>query len=234
MKRLLASLAFLSVAGIVPVMAADLPAKAPAKPLAYPWTTSGWYGGLGTFASAANPTIDGSPNANLQALGGSIGAVGGYRWGSQNFAVSLEASAFYNNVGGATACQAGTCQVGAKFSSIERVKFMIDMATLTALFPNLGLGNMPLTLPPSIMPTSQRVYVFGGFAVDDVSASLGLNTGKAWQVSPGVGPGTEFLLPNGAVLDVWAGYFNPTDGISIGPSQVSQGRKYLFGANVLF
>lgn len=241
MTRLLKILAaLLALGGTLPAMAADqnppakaVPVKAAAQ-IAYPWATSGWYWGIGSFASATQPTIDGAPAANLQALGASIGGVGGYRFGNQNFAVGLEASAFYNNVGGATACGGGTCSVGAKFSSIERAKFLIDMATITTLFPNLGLPNMPITLPPTIAPTSQRPYAFGGFAIDDVSASAGLATGRAWQVSPGVGGGVEFLLANGAVIDTWAGYFNPSDGISVGPVHASQGRKYLFGANVLW
>ncbi len=235
MKRLLAALAATAAIGAAgPVAAADQNLPSKARQIAYPWSTSGWYFGLGSFASATAPTVDGNTAGNLQALGASIGGVGGYRWGGTNFAVSLEGSAFYNNVGGNNACSAGTCSVGAKFSSIERVKFLVDMATITALFPQLGLPNMPITLPPSVAPTSQRPYAFAGAAVDDVSASVGLATGRAWQVSPGIGGGVEFLLPNGGVIDGWAGYFNPSDGIAVGPIKVSQGRKFLFGASYLF
>lgn len=238
MKKLLVAL--LLAAGVLPVFAADLPAqtavptKAP-KQIAFPFTSSGWYAGIGSFASSTNPTVNGAPAADLQALGASIGGVGGYRFGGTNYFVDLEASAFYNNVGGSTACNGGSCSVGAKFSSIERIKIGTDINTLTSLFPQLGLPNMPST-PPQILAnvSDQRMYIFLGADVDDVSASVGAATGKAWQFSPGFGLGTELLLKNASVVDIWAGYFNPNDGFSIGPAQATQGRKLIGGLNWLF
>ncbi len=226
--------AVLLIASYGRTVAADMPVKA-VPSVQFPYYTSGPYWGIGSFMSATNPTVDGNTAGNLQALGASIGLIGGYRYGGKTFGIDFEGSAFYNNVGGDTACAAGLCSVGAKFSSIERIKIGTDMQTIVAIFPSLGLPNLP-SVPSGILAnvSDQRVYLFGGVDIDDVSASFGLGTGKAWQVSPGFGIGTELLLKNLSAVDIWAGYFNPSDGFSVGPMQISQGRKLLIGANWLF
>jgi len=177
---------------VLPAMAADqnVPAKPPVKQVAFPYYSSGWYAGIGSFASSTNPSADGNTAGNLQALGASIGVVGGYRWAGQNFGIDLEGSAFYNNVGGDSACAGGVCTVGAKFSSIERVKFGADLQTIVSLFPNLGLPHLPTT-PPDILNnvSDQRFYAFAGADIDDVSASFNLESAGHGSFRPALALG---------------------------------------------
>jgi len=109
------------------------------------------------------------------------------------------------------------------------------MQNIVALFPNLGLPNLPaVPVLTGVTISDTHAYIFGGGDISDVSAQLGLTAGKSWQFAPGFGLGTELQLSNGSALDIWAGYFNPADGFSLGPAQVSQGRKLIAGLNWLF
>jgi hypothetical protein len=119
--------------------------------------------------------------------------------------------------------------------ALERVKAIVPIDTITALFPQLNLPNLPvLPVLPNIVPTGQHTYAFFGLKQDDVSASLGLATGRAWQVSPGGGVGIEAQLANGSAIDLLAGYFNPSSGFSVGAAHATQGRQMLAGVSWLF
>lgn len=241
-KRLIAALAALAFATGAQAQTAPVPGKSPvytkapaSRSMAYPYSGSGAYFGVGTLATQSNPTINGATAADLQAFGASLGGVLGYRWGAGNVAFAIEGSWYWNNLGGSAVCNGAACAVTSRFTSVERVKIIAPMNTITALFPNLGLPSMP-ALPTGLTPTSTHGYLFGGLKPDDISGALGLATGRAWQLSPGLGLGVENLLDNGAVVDVWAGYFNPTQGFTIGAptGYVSQGRQLLAGATLLF
>lgn len=234
-KIVLALSALLALSGAL--RAADLPLKnPPARAIQFPYTTSGVYFGVSSLASSTSPTVDGNTQGNLQAFGASLGLVVGYRWGDDKFGIAVESGNYWNNVSGDTVCSLGTCTVGARFTSLERVKLATDMQTIVALFPNIGLPNLPIINPQILANISdQRFYIFFGADVDDVSASAaGLGIGKAWQFSPGFGLGTELLLKNLSAVDIWAGYFNPAQGFTVGPVQASQGRKMLVGSSWLF
>jgi hypothetical protein len=210
---------------------------APATNWVYPYSGSGGYWGVSSLATQSSPTVDGATATGLQSFGGSLGGVGGYRWGNGNVAIALEASFYWNNIGGSAVCNGANCTVSSNWSSVERVKFIVPSTLVTSLFPNLGLPSVPtFTAPAGSTVTTTHFYLFGGLKPDDVSAAAGLATGHAWTLSPGLGAGTELQLNTGAVVDIWAGYFNPAQGISIGLPQgyATPGRQLLGGLSALF
>ncbi|SRR5581483_231461 len=237
MVVMFAAVTFAASLGVVAeVRAADMPLKAPALNTDYPFNASGFYFGIGSLASSTSPTVNGQVQGSLQALGGSIGGVVGYRLGGKNVSFAVEAAAFYDT-GNASACQLASCVVAARFSELDRVKMITPTQNIQNWFPQLGLPDMPgVPKLTGVTVSGQNTYIFAGGLIEDVSASIGTAVGRSWQGSPGFGVGQEIALSNGSALDVWAGYFNPTNGFHVGlpASYASQGRKLMVGLNWLF
>lgn len=103
-KLLLASLALLSVAGIVPVMAADLPAVPVKAPVYVPTCTvamcTGWYVGGHVEGVGSNADIIGSGiNGSIFAGGAGLGAHAGYQLWNGNFFAAGEIGGTYDTGG---------------------------------------------------------------------------------------------------------------------------------------
>ena len=222
--------------------AADMPVmpiKAP-QAIVYPYDTSGIYFGIGSLVTGQKPTIDGSTQAGVTSLGGSLGGLIGYRWGGKTgFAISVDGAAYWNNLGGTSACgTAGgvtSCSIESRFSAMQRVGLEVDTALLMSLFPTFNLPNMPAApVISNISITGHKTKVFFAALEDDVSAQIvGLGIGKAWTFAPGVGVATDWNLGNGSVVETWAAYFNPTQGFAIGPvpARAGVGPIYKVGLN---
>lgn len=225
------------MAAIKASQAADVPFPAKAERIQklvglYPFTGSGFFWGIATGAETTAASVSGQ-DTPLQAFGGSIGAGFGYRWAdAPNIAFAIDVQGYWNNLGGQSTCQGVTCTVTSNFTAIERVKAIVPLSLISTFIPNLP------PLPPITIPgftAGQNTYGFVGAKEDDVSAAVGLMNGRAWQVSPGFGAGVENQAPNGLVLDVWAGYFNPAGGWAFGGGQnASMGRQYRVGATLWF
>lgn len=243
MKKLLLALVF--GLGILadPLAAADLqpvpfPQKAPAAPprySLYPFSGTGSYWGIGTTATSTDASISGQQSA-LQALGASVGVIAGYRWAdSPTTAFAVEGMVFWNNLGAATTCNGGgSCEVSANFTAIERAKAIIPLSTLAAIFPNLP-SPPPIQIPG--FGAGQNTYAWLGLKEDAISSAVsGFPNFSTWSIAPGFGVGVENQATSGLVLDVWAGYFTPVNGLAFGPgaSNVSLGRQYLVGTSLLF
>lgn len=224
--------------------AADMPVPLPTKAapsIVYPYDTSGVYFGIGSLVTGQKPTIDGTTAAGVTSMGGSVGGLVGYRWGGKTgFAISVDGSAYWNNLGGTSACNTAgvgqvSCSIESRFSAMQRVGLEVDTALLTNLFPQIGLPSAPgVPVLSNISITGHKTKVFFALLEDDVSAQIaGLAVGKAWTIAPGIGVGTDWNLGNGSVIETWAGYFNPTQGFSIGPvpGNASPGKIFKFGLN---
>jgi hypothetical protein len=239
MKKLLLAAAFVSFA--LPAFAADMPVPLPPiKSITYPYDVSGPYFGLASLATSTKPVIDGQTQSNLRSFGGSIGGIAGYRLGGKTgFGFLVDGSAYWNNLGGSSDCNTAagvtSCTVESRFTAMQRFMFQVDTATITALFPNLGLPNAPAApVLPNLNITGNKTHF--GFALleDDVSASVaGLAAGRAWTIAPGVVVGTDWNLGNGSVVETWAGYFNPAQGFSFGPvpTRANTGSIWKVGLN---
>jgi hypothetical protein len=222
--------------------AADMPVKAkPALSLMYPYDVSGAYFGIASLATSDKASINGQTQSNLTSFGGSIGGLIGYRLGGKTgYGFLIDGSAYWNNLGGSDACNTGaggttSCTVESRFSAMQRFMIQTDLASITALFPNLGLPNAPaVPVLPNLNITGNKTHL--GFALleDDVSASVaGLAAGRAWTIAPGVVVGTDWNLGNGSVVETWAGYFNPAQGFSFGPvpARANTGSIWKVGLN---
>lgn len=214
MKKLLIAAAMCLVPTLV--FAADMPVKAKPRIL-LTYLGSGMYFGAHTFAQtnridASSPA--GSTLGGTFAVGAAVGGTFGYMWGDGTTWKAIEAMASYKNISAASVTTAGTvATIDSKVSFTQRFKFGGDpvMAILN-LVPNLSTQFPVLpSLPIGSIGTSHP-YVFGALHEDDVSASLGLMTGKAWQVKGGFGIGLMSLMgatasnPSGIpiTVDVWA------------------------------
>jgi hypothetical protein len=166
--------------------AADL--KAPA-PSGYPYTSCGVYFGIDTAA------ISGSTSQ------GEIGGVVGYSCplGAQAFWF-VEGMFNYTNL---STTNNGLALTG-PVSLEQRIALGSPLSNLLGLFPSLNLQvpTLPL-LPTGVTVTTAHPYMFGAFHEQDISASVGLSSNKAWEFSPGFGVGVINQLSNGVALDVF-------------------------------
>lgn len=206
--------------------AADLmPLKAPVvKSVVYPYTTSGWYGGVTTYMSVqsvnVNTPVPGA-NGSLTANGGSIGGVFGYSipiMGGAEFA-ALEASAAWQNLGGQSTS-------AISFSGPARLELLakvgMPFAQFLADFPTLNLGAILPTLPAvpaGLTTTNAHIYLGAGFAAEDISATImNQGTGTAWSLSGVARFGTIWQLTSGAAVDTWVEYEGSGKAIGVTPA----------------
>jgi hypothetical protein len=202
-----------------PAASADLPMaiKAPNKWLSYPTTCGVYYGGA--FSGAAGGgTTDGL--SGTQVLAGDLGVVLGYTCplGGSSF-LFVENIASVSKINGAQTA-AGFALAGA-FSFEQRLGIGAPWSVvqqLTAAIPSLGGVAVPSvpTLPGGLSAGPVNPYVFVGLSERDVSASLGVEMGRAWVVAPEIGFGTLTRLSNGMVLDGWVKYQPASSRVGIG------------------
>jgi hypothetical protein len=198
--------------------AADLPLaiKAPNKWLTYPTACGVYYGGA--FSGAAGGgTTDGL--SGTQVLAGDLGVVLGYTCPLGSSFLFAENISSVSKVNGAQAAS-GFSLAGA-FSFEQRLGVGAPWSVvqqLTSAIPSLGGVAVPSVpaLPSNITAGPVNPYVFVGVNERDVSASLGLQNGRAWVVSPEVGFGTLTRLSNGMVLDGWVKYQPASTRVNIG------------------
>lgn len=210
--------------------AADMPVVIKAKPrILATYLGSGMYFGAHTFAQSNR--VDASSPAGTTlggtfAVGAAVGGTFGWMWGDGTTWKALEAMASYKNISASGVTTAGTlASIDSKVSFTQRFKFGGDpIMAIFNMIPNLSTQFPVLpSLPVGTVGTSHP-YVFGAVHEDDVSASLGLMTGKAWQIKGGFGLGLMSQMgatqsnPNGIPLtvDVWAEFIPVGASLNLG------------------
>jgi len=201
MKKLLLAGAIL--AGLLSsALAADLPVKAPRGFLdSYPSGGCGAYYGIVTEGSAS--PVANSP-VGATALGGSIGGTFGYTCDRGSTFWFAEVIVAFQNLNGGT----NGFSLSGPVHIEQRIAFGGPINQFLSILPNLNFPAVPSipALPNGVTAGPQRGYVYASLNQDDISVSyLGLSTGKAWLVSPGVGIGLLSRLSNGVVVDTWGG-----------------------------
>jgi hypothetical protein len=205
--------------------AADMALKTPF--MGYPYGGSGFYVGIGTQGEVASANVSGSSaGTNLYSAGAALTGTIGYQgtFGRSANWYAVENVIAWTNVGGTVTCAATNCSIGSTFGVEQRVKFGFPISTVLALLPNWG--NLFPALPPlpnGVVSTSSHPYLMVGLHEDDVSASLGLMTGRAWQVTPAVGMGMINQWTNGLVVDTGAEFSFKNTSFNLGTPQVGIG-----------
>lgn len=227
MKRFL--LATTMLAGLLAqAIAADLPAKAPpllpATP-GYPYTGSGLYAGIGVVGDVANSSVAGT---GMFAAGAGLDLTAGYQWGLGTNWFAAEASVQYTNLGASalTNVNGVATAIAAKWGFEERVLWGFPLTNVLAVLPNLSTVFPALpALPGDVVPisTTSHPYLYVGLREDDVSASLALAQGQAWQVQPVLGAGLRQQWTQGLVVDTSAGCSFANTGFTVGPSGLGTG-----------
>lgn len=245
MKKLL--LVVLGLLLAAPAFGADLALKAQG-PLftGYPYTGSGAYWGIHTFAEIDRTGFAGQPGSigTMYAAGAAVGATVGYQWGNGGTFYAIEAMASYKNLG-ASQESAVTGSVDSRWSFTERVKLGGPMANVLNLLPNIGAAFPAMPALPSGGVGTTHPYLFAAVHQDDISATFGVDSGRAWRVKPGFGVGIMQQLGTatagnpGVVMDVWAEYVAPGTGITLGApdgsvSAVSTGAEARLGMAILY
>jgi hypothetical protein len=212
MKVLLALLLTTSLAS-----AADLPVKAPLKPVAYP-VASGFYFGLGTMGGGGtvNAAVPGVNSNSLVSNQISVNGILGYVWNLPNTQYFAAAEGWFGwqNFNGSAP---GFALTGpATFT--QRVMIGAPLSDIAGLFPTLNLQAPPFpTLPGGQVASNIKPYIFASATEDDITVDLaGMGSNKDWRVSPGVGIGALGQLTSGSVVDVFAMTKFPQKGVCVG------------------
>lgn len=215
-KFIIAAAAIAAASLSLAAQAADIPVKAN-KWLAYPTGCGVYYGGAmgGSAGGGTTNSISGT-----QVLAGDIGVVLGY-------GCPIGISSFWFVEGIASVSKVNGADNAAKFSLAGAATFeqrfgigapWSVIQQLTAAIPSLGglaLPSVP-TLPNGVGAGAVNPYVFVGMTERDVSASLGVQNGRAWVVAGEVGFGTLTRLTNGMMLDAWVKYQPASTRVGIG------------------
>lgn len=169
---------------ITPVMAADMPAKAPVKAVAYTnWT--GFYIGIsgggdwGRFSQTN--TISGVSLGYFNQTGGLIGGTVGYNWQAGNFVYGLETDLSWSNLTGTQSC-------GPTLTFICNT----DMRAYGTVRARAGMAVLSNTI----------AYVTGGLAYADIRATRNVSATVSdnWKAGYTIGGGVETMLwPNWSV-----------------------------------
>ena len=194
-----------------------LPTKAPAL-VGYPYSSDGFYFGLGAGGSAAQAGVAGT---GIDAMGASLDGIVGWQWkGGLDF-IAIENIASYTNIGNSGSCLVAggvtSCDVNNRFSDLVRAKFGFPITAITNALPNFSSLFPGLPALPAGTNGTQHPYVYAGAHIADVSADVGLMTGRAWTVQPEVGLGLMSQWQSGLVADVSAGCTFAQVGIAVGP-----------------
>ena len=226
-----------------PAAAADMAVKAAPVPsiMGYPYNANGFYFGVGALGDAASSTVGG---AGVFTAGAAVDVVGGYQWkGGLDF-IALEARASYTNLGSSTACpDAGgaSCSIGTQWGLEQRAKFGFPITLITNALPSLGglfpaVPMLPTTITTAVNSTAHP-YISVGITEDDVSANIGLPSGREWQVQPTVGAGVMTQWTQGLVADVFAECSFAGTGFTFGPipgNSANLGRKCTTGLHLIY
>jgi outer membrane immunogenic protein len=171
MKKLLLAGASLLAIGAVPALAADLPARMPAKapayvaPMAYNWT--GFYLGLNGGGGFGRSEFSGTvPSGGFDTSGGLFGATVGYNWQTGPLVFGLEGDIDWSGIKGSGTCLGTTCDVRNDYLATirGRLGYAIDRW----------------------MP-----YITGGAAIGNVKTSMSAfgdtnNTKAGWTIGAGI------------------------------------------------
>ena len=210
--------------------------KAPSLALTgYP-TRCGLYYGANAEGGASN--VNGAPPGTVQ-VGGDIGLLVGYACvlPGVNIPYFVEGIFDFQNL---NASANGFAMTGPAHLE-QRVGVQTPlMQFLPALgFPSTGtIPNLPV-LPPGVTVTgAAQNYLYGSVSEDDISATLGLSSARAWMVTAGFGTGllTPIRLSNGwaAVIDTWAGITFQSTELCIGGMCPALGTGFKTGVSVKF
>lgn len=227
--------------------AADLVLKAaPQQRILLSYEGSGWYYGVHTFAE--NQKLDaGNGLGGAFSVGAAAGLTAGYMRGSGGAFQALEFMVSYKNIDGNVPMVVGApLEVGSKWSFTQRAKFGGPVDVLLNALPNAGTLFPALPAAPTGGVGLTHPYLFAALHEDDISQSIGVPVGKAWQIKGGFGVGMMQTLgksqlnPNGStvVADVWAEYIPPgstaTIGAPAGFMKTNQGRETRVGMSILY
>jgi hypothetical protein len=231
-RRVAAALLALALAGgtMGDVRAANLVPALKAKPVLPSYASDGWYFGLGTYGEAAKSSIGGG---DLISAGGSLGAAAGWKRGTPDNWLGVEADAYWRNLGGDTTCAgAAPCDIRSRFNGRVRVMYGGSISVLTNLIPTTAAA-FPVLTPPAGAPSNLSPYAYAVVNFDDVSASLGLANARAWQFPFGLGVGLRGLIDANTAIDFFTDYTFAGSGFAIGGAAVNQGSKVVAGVHIL-
>lgn len=213
MKKLFATLAFVL---LLPALAQAQTVVTKAPPIVTPGYSggNGFYFGVG--AEGSGTSITNAP-AGTTAIGGDLEAVVGYGFTLGHIPMFIDASIGFQNL---NAGSAGFSLQGPAHA-MERVGVQ---APIAQLLPIIGINpqtvNIPVLPPGVTVNGTTQSYWFGGVTEDDVSASVGVSTGREWLVSGLTGPGLLIPVSVGgnynAVIDVWAALTLTSSGLCVG------------------
>ncbi len=218
----IAAVAIAAAFALSPARAADVstPAlKAPAW-ASYPTGAGFFYGvsasGLGGSATATNAN---APGGNV--IGGRFGFDVGYTGPIGSTFYFIEASVSAQAINGASPALNLVSAVG--FSERFAIGVPPNLwGQVLAAVPGLSSVAFP-TVPTvnGINLGASQPYVFASTYQDDVSATLGAATGKAWLFSYGAGVGILNRLSNGMMLDTSVEWKHGAAGMLVGASNVT-------------
>jgi opacity protein-like surface antigen len=250
MRKLLLTAALTVLA--MPAVAADMAVKAAATVPAYPYSTSGLYWGVTTFASqtAVNVNAPGATAGQATIDGGSIGLLAGWSTpiarGAGFFA--LESSISAQNINGSTQQTAGVLSIKGPYRVEAIAKVGMPCANITAYFPSLGsvLPTLPGLPAGYTSALNCHAYIGGGAAGEDISAQLNMNgggtvsSGSEWSTAAVAKLGQIWQLTNGSAVETWIEYETngKTFGINGGapmftPSIQGQAHRIMLGLNYM-
>lgn len=232
----LAALSFVTAAGAA--SAADLVPKAPPQVVGFPYSGSGFYYGVNTFAEIDKTTVDvAGTQASLFQAGTALGGTIGYQRGNGNTFVAFEMMVNYHNVG-STGNMAAVNAVSAdsRYSLEQRIKFGGPLATVLGVLPSQiqpvlpgmpSIGNQVGPSHPYLMVGLHEQQQ--GVDIADMSLSK-----KRWQLRPAVGAGIMTQFTSGIALDTWVEYNPKTSGFVAGGLSAKPEQGYRIGAALLY
>jgi len=204
MKKIIIAALTLAVLTL-PAAAADISTKAVKASVAsgYPTTKCGFYYGIGTGGNAG--AVTGGP-VGAQIVQGDIDAIVGYTCPfSQNGFWFVEGSIGFSNLNGSS----NGLSLSGPLVAIERVGVGSPInALLGGLLPTGSFPALPSlpNLPNGVTTGPANGYAFAGLVEQDISAQIGLLSGRQWVVAPIVGLGLLTRLSDNVVVDTWAGW----------------------------
>ena len=159
-----------------------------------------------------------------QQFGGDVGAVVGYACPIGSTPWFAEVIGGFQNLNGGT----NGFSLSGPAHVEERVGFQTPLLSFISL-PSIGLnlpqpGSLPVLPPGASLAGSPQNYIYGAFNQDDISASIGLATSKAWLFSPEIGTGFLNAIKTASgqivVADVWAGVELQSNSTCLGATSI--------------